>query len=59
MELRGLKNQWAELLLRLRENSIPILALTKGALPGEESLLGYVKYTVPLMRTFPHGSTLR
>lgn len=28
------------------------------ALMGEESLSGHVKYTVPAMRTLPHGSAV-
>lgn len=53
---RGLRLKKNELALRLKHRPIPVLALCEGALPGSESLPGYVKYTNPSLSTFPYGS---
>lgn len=53
---RGIINKRAELSLKLQKVLIPILALSEGALPGMESLPGYIKYTAPSIPSFPHGS---
>lgn len=52
----GLLGRKNELTLRLQTLSIPILALSEGALPDKQTLPGYMKYVCPRLSTFPHGS---
>lgn len=40
----------------LQKHSAHVLALSEGALPGERTVPGFVKYVSPSVPTFPHGS---
>lgn len=54
---RGPRLKKDQLVLKLRNRSIPILTFCKGSLPGGEIISGYVKYCNPSLPTFPHDST--
>lgn len=53
---RGIIQKRSEIALKMRENPIPVLAFSEGALPGADTFPGYVKYTAPSLPSFPHGS---
>lgn len=52
----GIIKKRAEVALKVRENSISVLAYSEGALPGTETIPGYLKYVVSALRSFPHGN---
>lgn len=53
---RCIQNKVTELSVRLRKKPIPALFLCEDALPGIESLQGYVKCRNPSLPKFPHRS---
>lgn len=53
---RSLRLKKNELVRRLRDRPVPILAFCEGSLPKAETMPGFLKYCTPFLPQFPHGS---